>query len=401
MCWRGRLRGKWQARPKRSALLKMLRDADFARDERDWATAAARYAQVLAQDRDASSRRTPIMTRARRAAICIQLGHVLREQGNLEAAEAAYRESVALDGSYAEPHLLLGLVLHAQLRFSESAGSFFNALKLDRTSTAREQLRLLDYSEEEIDDALARDVMPGAPLVPPDPPFPMRHVDDLRERIKSYYWHHSINLGGVVTPGLKSRYLLSNEADVVFSQLDLRDKSVIDVGAWNGFFTVEARRRGAARLLAVDHFTWTHPGLRGKETFDLVMARLGIDAESRVIDVHEMMLETVGRWDVVLFLGVFYHLLDPIDALRRLAQITNEVLVLETHLDLQDLRRPAMVFYPGREPGGDQTNWWGPNRTCVEGLLKAVGFPEVRFTQHPSAGPGRGFFHALKSKAPC
>src|SRR5215471_18473743 len=165
MCWRGLLRGKWQARPKRSALLKMLRDADFARDERDWATAAARYAQVLAQDRDASSRRTPVMTRARRAAICIQLGHVLREQGILEAAEAAYRESVALDGSYAEPHLLLGLVLHAQLRFSESAGSFFNALKLDRTSTAREQLRLLDYSEEEIDDALARDVMPGAPLV--------------------------------------------------------------------------------------------------------------------------------------------------------------------------------------------------------------------------------------------
>jgi tRNA (mo5U34)-methyltransferase len=97
-----------------------------------------------------------------------------------------------------------------------------------------------------------------------------------------------------------------------------------------------------------------------------------------------------------LFLGVFYHLFDPIDALRRLAQITSEVLVLETHLDLQDLGRPAMAFYSGRKPGGDETNWWGPNRTCVEGLLKAAGFPKVRFTEHPSAGQSRGFFHAFK-----
>jgi len=400
MRWNGLLWSKWRGWSKRSRLLEILREANCARDERDWTTAAARYAQALAQDGNANSRRVPIMTRTRRAAICIQLGHVLREQGILDRAEAAYRESVALNGSSAEPHLLLGLVLQSQLRFAEAAGSFFNALKLDRSSAAREQLRLLDYSGEEIDDAITRGAISTAPVVPPDPPFPLRPVERLRERIKSYYWHHSINLGGIVTPGIKSRYLLSNEADVVFSELDLRGKSVIDVGAWNGFFTVEATRRGAARLLAVDHSTWMHPGLRGKETFDLVMARLGIDPESRVIDVNEITPEAVGRWDVVLFLGVFYHLLDPIDSLRRLAQITNEVLVLETHLDLQDLDRPAMVFYPGREPGGDETNWWGPNRACVEGLLRAVGFPKICFTQHPSAGPGRGFFHAFKSAGP-
>jgi len=64
--------------------------------------------------------------------------------------------------------------------------------------------------------------------------------------------------------------------------------------------------------------------------------------------VREITVEAIGRWDIVLFLGVFYHLLDPIDALRRLAEVTNEVLVLETHLDLQDVNRPAMVFYPAR-----------------------------------------------------
>ena len=314
--WLSRLScGNWWVTPEETKIRELIRKADRARDNREWATAAARYAQALAQDRDANSRRKAVMTTGRRAAICIQLGHVLREQGILDRAEAAYRESVILDG----------------------------------------------------------------------------------KRVKSYYWHHSINLGGLVTPDAKSRYLLSREADIVFSPLDLRDRSVLDVWAWNGYFTVEARRRGAARLLAVDDFAWTHPELRGKETFDLVMSRLGIDAESRVIDVQEMTVQAIGRWDVALFLGVFYHLLDPIDALRRLAEVTNDVLVIETHLDMQELSRPAMVLYPTRELGGDETNWWGPNRACVEGLLKAVGFPKVVFTQHPVAGPGRGFFHAFKS----
>jgi tRNA (mo5U34)-methyltransferase len=388
--------GKWRKTAEKT-ILEMVREANSARDKRDWATAAVRYTQALAQDRGANSRRKPGMTTQRRAAICIQLGHVLREQGILDGAEAAYRESVALDRKSTEPHLLLGVVLHSELRFAEAASSFFNALQLNPGCAAREQLRLLDYSDEEIDDALARGSLPVVPLLPPDPPFPLQPVDNIGERVKSYYWHHSINLGGLVTPGAKSRYLLSCESDIVFSSLDLCNKSVIDVGAWNGYFTAEASRRGASRLCAIDHFCWTHPALRGKETFDLVMSRLGIGAESRIIDVREITVEAIGRWDIVLFLGVFYHLLDPIDALRRLAEVTNEVLVLETHLDLQDVNRPAMVFYPTRELSGDETNWWGPNRTCVEGLLSAVGFREVRFTQHPSAGPSRGFFHAFKS----
>ena len=137
MRWNGLLWSKWRGWSKRSGLLEILREANCARDERDWTTAAARYAQALAQDGNANSRRVPIMTRTRRAAICIQLGHVLREQGILDRAEAAYRESVALNGSSAEPYLLLGLVLQSQLRFAEAAGSFFNALKLDGNSAAR------------------------------------------------------------------------------------------------------------------------------------------------------------------------------------------------------------------------------------------------------------------------
>ena len=86
-----------------------------------------------------------------------------------------------------------------------------------------------------------------------------------------------------------------------------------------------------------------------------------------IVDVPELSPERIGTFDIVLFLGVFYHLFDPIDGLRRAATLAKEVLVVETHTDLCELDRPAMVMYPGAELAGDATNWWGPNPAC-EGL---------------------------------
>jgi tRNA (mo5U34)-methyltransferase len=66
---------------------------------------------------------------------------------------------------------------------------------------------------------------------------------------------HSINRGnGIVTPGVKKADLLRAEAEAIFRPLNLVGKSVLDIGAWNGYFSFEARRRDAARLLATDHY---------------------------------------------------------------------------------------------------------------------------------------------------
>ncbi|MBV9183801.1 MAG: hypothetical protein JO356_21055 [Acidobacteria bacterium] len=75
--------------------------------------------------------------------------------------------------------------------------------------------------------------------------------------------------------------------------------------------------------------------------------------------------------------------------------------MVETHLDGSALKRPAMIFYPGRELGGDPTNWWGPNQACVEALLRHVGFKRVDFTSHPlpELAAVRGIFHAWKTDA--
>jgi tRNA (mo5U34)-methyltransferase len=214
--------------------------------------------------------------------------------------------------------------------------------------------------------------------------------------VDGYFWWHTIDLGnGIVTPGRKSKAVMETEADLYFRGVDLAGRSVLDVGTWNGGYAVEAKRRGAGRVLATDSFCWRDPHYKGRETFDLVVGATGLDIPAKEIDATEISVESVGRFDVVLFLGVFYHLFDPINTTKRLADLTEEVLILETHMDAQDDPRPLMVMYPGTELAGDPTNWWGPNRACVEAILLSVGFARVAF--QPGTNGARGVFHAWKS----
>jgi len=380
--------------------MKLIAEADRALKAREWAAAASGYTEALAMDADASGPSGGSMTPRQRAVISVQLGHMLRDQGDLAGAENAFQKAIAFDATFGQAHYWLGMLLQRSSRPAEAAARYFEGLKLTRRPLLRRGLVELDYSCVEIDESLARGRLPDVRSFPDDPDFPPRPVEGLPERIKSYYWFHSINLGeGVVTTGVKTRYEISREAEAIFTPLSLRSRSVADIGAWNGCFTVEAKRRGAKRMLAIDDYAWAHPELRGRETFDLVMSRLGIDVETRLIDIQSASVAAIGHWQVVLFLGVFYHLFDPIAALRCLSDITDEVLVLETHLELQDLTKPAMAFYPGSELNGDPTNWWAPNRAAVEALLKSVGFPKVLFTPHPAGPEVRGIFHAFKSEA--
>lgn len=80
---------------------------------------------------------------------------------------------------------------------------------------------------------------------------------------------------------------------------------------------------------------------------------------------------------MVLLIGVLYHLRHPLLGLERVRALTRELLIVETHLDLPGVRRPAAAFYPGRELVGDPYNWWGPNPKAVEGMLRAAGFRET------------------------
>ena len=222
----------------------------------------------------------------------------------------------------------------------------------------------------------------------------------LQSRVAGLPWHHSIDLGGgLVTPGGKSLSLCTGEAGLIFDRVDLIGRTVLDIGAWNGFFSFEAKRRGAGRVLATDSYCWSHPQIRGRETFEIARSALGIEVDAREIDAADLSADLVGEFDVILYLGVFYHRYDAVEALAKVAPLAKQLLIVETHLDNRQLDTPAMTFYPGRELNNDPTNWWGPNEQCVKALLLGHGFTEIEMTAHP-AGPTRAIFHAWRSTEP-
>jgi tRNA (mo5U34)-methyltransferase len=219
----------------------------------------------------------------------------------------------------------------------------------------------------------------------------------LRTRVAEFIWHHSIDLGdGVVTPGGKSLEICNAEAGLIFDRVNLSGRTVLDIGAWNGVFSFEAERRGAARVLATDSYCWSHPVFRGRDTFELARSALGAGVEAREIDAADLSTDVVGEFDIVLFLGVFYHRYDAIETLAKVARLAKHLLIVETHLELRELDVPAMAFYPGRELANDPTNWWGPNEQCMNALLLGHGFIEIEATAHP-AGHNRAIFHAWRS----
>lgn len=197
-------------------------------------------------------------------------------------------------------------------------------------------------------------------------------IDELQRRVAEIQWFHTIDLGnGVVTPGLDAS---PQKLQTIGMPADLTGKSVLDFCAWNGFFAFEAERRGADRVMAVDYYCWNGPGWGSKAGFDLAREALDSKVEDREIDVLDVTPENTGVFDVVIFLGVLYHMRHPLLTLEKVSAVTGGLLILETHVDLTVINRPAMAFYAGSELNGDSSNWSGPNEACVVAMLMEVGF---------------------------
>jgi tRNA (mo5U34)-methyltransferase len=208
----------------------------------------------------------------------------------------------------------------------------------------------------------------------------------LKQKADAIRWYHTIDLGhGVVTKGVDdSRFRLER----IGFPASFAGQTVLDIGAWDGFFSFEAERRGASRVVASDYYAWRGVGWgteNGKAGFELAHAALGSRVEDIEIDAMDISPERVGTFDVVLFLGVLYHSRHPMLALERVASVSRNLLIVETVIDMVGFTRPAVAFYPNRELNNDPTNWWGPNVPAVEGMLKAVGFRRVEtITRLPS-----------------
>ena len=142
------------------------------------------------------------------------------------------------------------------------------------------------------------------------------------------FWWHSIDVGdGVVTPGFRPAESLAEE----LAALDLPDvagRTVLDIGAWDGY---ECRARGVSpEPYETVPGLWRPQQLAGKRGFDVARSLRKSGVEDRVAESMEADLDALGTFDLVLYLGILYHMTDPRGALRRLRRVTDSRAVIET-----------------------------------------------------------------------
>jgi len=132
---------------------------------------------------------------------------------------------------------------------------------------------------------------------------------------------------------------------------------------------------------------WHPDTLPGKRGIDLARAALSSKVELMVGDFMKVDLDALGRFDVVLFLGVLYHLKHPLLALQRLAAVTREVAIIETEAS-EVPRRDHIAFcefFETNELNGDTSNWWAPNAKALVGMCRTAGFREIKLTVNTKA----------------
>jgi tRNA (mo5U34)-methyltransferase len=209
-------------------------------------------------------------------------------------------------------------------------------------------------------------------------------------------WFHNIDLHGVQTApdhflgDYPAAHWRTFENAIPW---DLHGRRVLDVGCNAGFFAIRMKERGAARVVGIDSDE------RYLEQARFAAGVLGTEIEFRQLSVYEV--GRIGeRFDIVLFMGVLYHLRHPLLALDLLHEhVADGTLVFQTMLRGSGEVRPVEPDYPFEERAvfdrpdfpklhfiekkyaGDPTNWWIPNRAAAEAMLRSAGFALV---SHPS-----------------
>ena len=187
----------------------------------------------------------------------------------------------------------------------------------------------------------------------------------------NWFHHYDERTFGFSTKGKKGIPNREEADKWLFHPELFMGKSVLDVGAWDGYFSFFAEKLGAKRVLATDHFCWSGPGWGNKNGFDLAHRILDSKVESQDIDVLDISPATVGKFDVVMFLGVLYHLPDPIRGLQLMADVTNELLIIETTYEQLDETKSLFQFRP-EHLCSDPTNYWSPNLRGLGEVLTGI-----------------------------
>ena len=194
-----------------------------------------------------------------------------------------------------------------------------------------------------------------------------------------FTWYHSFRFGNVYAHGT----ITSLQYQMWVSSLipeNLKNKTVLDIGTADGFYSFLCESRGAKKVVAVDWtefpgFSAAHKILDSKVEFQKLIideSNIGFaDLKQKISTINEIK----EKFDIILLFGVLYHLPNPVMLLKILGNITQEMLLISGHVI--DSKEPAMYYYPeGSLTPGDTTNWWIPTPSCLTDIGKRIGFME-------------------------
>jgi tRNA (mo5U34)-methyltransferase len=223
-------------------------------------------------------------------------------------------------------------------------------------------------------------------------------MEQIQEKVQQLgKWFHNMDLLGVKTA---PDHFLGDYPAVKFKRFahaipqDLHGKTILDIGCNAGFYSIEMKRRGADRVVGID----------SDEQY-LAQARyaaevLGVEIEFRNLSVYD--IGALGeKFDIVIFMGVLYHLRHPLLALDLLYEhVVKDTLIFQSmqrgSTDVEPLKPDydfwetelfekltfPQLYFIEKWYANDPTNWWIPNRACMEAMLRSAGF---EITAHPEA----------------
>lgn len=209
-------------------------------------------------------------------------------------------------------------------------------------------------------------------------------------------WYHNV----VFAPGVMSN---PSNADYPASRWrildevipkDLSGKSVLDIGCNSGFFSLEMKKRGASRVVGVDIM----PHLLAQSRF----ASHWFDLPMELYECGAYDVASLGaKFDIVVFIGVLYHLKHPLYALEQIASICNEAMYFQSVVrgpagdvvpqddyDVNEIAafdQPAWpkLYFIEKNFNGDESNWWFATRSCLKAMMRTSGFRTIDETTNP------------------
>jgi tRNA (mo5U34)-methyltransferase len=197
----------------------------------------------------------------------------------------------------------------------------------------------------------------------------LSYIRDWRGEFYDKGWWHSFELpDGSRIDGVSDLEAQKRRIAQFPIPADLRGKRVLDIGAWDGWFSFEMERRGA-EVVAIDR--WENP------RFYEIRSMLGSKVDYREMDVYELHPDTIGTFDIVLFMGVLYHVKHPILALERVCSVTRDMAIVESFVLQEFGDRKLLEFFEYDECGGQFDNWFGPTPSCLTALCRTAGFARV------------------------